>query len=50
MINMQNCMFLMLLRTIYLILGTNETRYIKWHETCKRKCRLDASVCSNKEK
>ena len=23
---------------------TNETRDIKWHETCKCKCRLDASV------
>ena len=23
---------------------TNETRYIKWHETCKCKCRLDWSV------
>ena len=22
---------------------TNETRHIKWHETCKCKCRLDAS-------
>ena len=27
---------------------TNETRHIKWHETCKCKCRLDASVCNNK--
>ena len=26
---------------------TNENRFIKWHETCK--CRLDASVCNNKE-
>ena len=26
---------------------TNETRQIKWHETCK--CRLDASVCNNKQ-
>ena len=24
---------------------TNKTRYIKWHENCKYKCRLDASVC-----
>ena len=24
---------------------TKETRHIKWHETCKCKCRLDASVC-----
>ena len=27
---------------------TNETRHIKWHETCKCKCKLDASVCNNK--
>ena len=29
---------------------TNETRPIEWHKTCKCKCRLDASVCSNKDK
>ena len=29
---------------------TNETRHIKWYETCKCKCRLDASVCSNKQR
>ena len=29
---------------------TNETRHIEWHETCKCKCRLDASVCNNKER
>ena len=29
---------------------TNETRHIKWHEMCKRKCRLDASVCNNKQR
>ena len=23
---------------------TNETRHIKWHESCKCECRLDASV------
>ena len=23
---------------------------IKWHETCKCKCRLDASVCKNKQR
>ena len=28
---------------------TNETRHIKWHETCEYKCRLDASLCSNKQ-
>ena len=29
---------------------TYETRHIKWHETCKCKCRLDASVCNNKQR
>ena len=29
---------------------TDETRHIKWHETCKYKCRLDASVCNNKQR
>ena len=28
---------------------TNETRHIKWHETCKCTCRLDASVCNDKQ-
>ena len=28
---------------------TNETRHIEWHETCKCKCRLDASVSNNKQ-
>ena len=28
----------------------NETRHIKWYETCKYKCRLDASVCNNKKR
>ena len=28
---------------------TNETRYIEWHETCKCKCKLDESVCNNKQ-
>ena len=27
---------------------SNETRFIKWHEKCKCKCRLDAIVCNNK--
>ena len=34
----------------YLIARTTETRHIKWHETCKCKCRLDASVCHNKQR
>ena len=29
---------------------TNETRYVKWHETWKCKCRLHASLCNNKER
>ena len=29
---------------------TNETRDIKWHETCKYKYRLDASVFNNKQR
>ena len=29
---------------------TNEARHIEWHETCKSKCRLDASVCNNKQR
>ena len=30
------------------MLRTNEARHIKWHETCKCKCKLDASICNNK--
>ena len=33
-----------------LMSSTNETRHIKWHEACKCKCRLDASVCNNKQR
>ena len=29
---------------------TNETIHIEWNETCKCKCRLDASVCNNKQR
>ena len=29
---------------------TNETRHIEWHKTCKCKCRLNASVCNNKQR
>ena len=28
----------------------NETRSIKWHETCKCICRLDKIICNNKQK
>ena len=29
---------------------TSETRHIKWHETCKCTCRLDVSICNNKQR
>ena len=29
---------------------TNETRHIKWHQTCKCRCRLDASICRKKQR
>ena len=38
------------LKVFNLISRTNETRYIKLHETCKCKWRLDASVCNNKQR
>ena len=28
---------------------TNETKNIKWHETCKCECRLDSIVCNDKQ-
>ena len=29
---------------------TNETRHIKWHETCKCICRLDGITCNSKQR
>ena len=29
---------------------TNETRHIKWHETCKCICRLDKTICNSKQR
>ena len=29
---------------------TNEKRHTEWHETCKYNCRLDGSVCNNKQR
>ena len=37
-------------RAFNLMSRTNETRHKEWHETCKCKCRLDASVCNNKQR
>ena len=33
-----------------LISFSNETKHIKWHETCKRKCRLDGIFCNRKQR
>ena len=33
-----------------LISWTNETRHVKWHETCKCKYRLDKSVCNSEQR
>ena len=38
------------LKVFNVISMINETRYINLHETCKCKCRLDASVCNNKQR
>ena len=37
------------IKVFNLISRTNETRHTEWHETCKCKCRLDGSVCNNKQ-
>ena len=29
---------------------TKETRHIEWYKTCKCKCRLNVSVCNNKQR
>ena len=29
---------------------TSETKFIEWHEKCKCECRLDAIVCTNKQR
>ena len=36
-------------RTFNLMSRTNEARHTEQHETCKCKCRLDASGCKNKQ-
>ena len=38
------------IKVFNLMSRTNETRHIKWHETCKCKCRLNASLCNNKQR
>ena len=38
------------IKVFNLMSRTNETRHIRWHETCKCKCRLDATLCNNKQR
>ena len=50
-----NCVFLMLwkylnVKVFNLVSGTNETRYIEWHEMCKCKCRFNSSFHNNKQR
>ena len=37
-------------KVFHLMSKANETRHIKWHETCRCICRLDAIVCNNKHR
>ena len=37
-------------RVCNLMSRTNETRHIKWHETCKCICRLDKIICNIKQR
>ena len=37
-------------RVFNLMSRANETRYIKWHETCKCICRLDKIICNSKQR
>ena len=36
-------------RVFNLMPRTNQTRHKEWHDPCKCKCRLDATVCNNKQ-
>ena len=48
------CVFQMLLKhkcqSIQFDVMSNHTKHIKWHETCKCKCRFDSSVCNKKQR
>ena len=37
-------------KVLNLMSRTDETRHIKWHETCKCESRLDGSVCNKKQR
>ena len=38
------------IKVFNLMSRTNETRFIKWHETCKCICRLDVIICNSKQR
>ena len=38
------------IKVFNLISRTHETRHIEWQKTCKCKCKLNASVCNNKQR
>ena len=35
---------------VFNLMSTNETKNMKWYETCKCECRLDAIVCNDKQR
>ena len=37
------------IKVFYLMSWTNETRYIEWRKAFSCKCRLDPSVCNDKQ-
>ena len=39
-----------IVKVLTLMSRTNEARHIEWYKTCKCKCRLDASICNNKQR
>ena len=45
-----SCNTIINVKVFNLMSRTNETRHIEWHKTCKCKCRLDTSVCNNKQR
>ena len=38
----------LIVKVFNLMSRTNETKKIKWHETCKCECRLNSIVCNDK--
>ena len=44
-----NAVRILNVRVLHPMSITNETRHVEWHETCKCKCRLDGSICNNKQ-